>query len=73
VVVAALESSVSLVRIISGGLGEFVGPSMDDGMAIDLVDTGHDALLELVLGGHANLAQDRSSEFGEEALDEVEP
>jgi hypothetical protein len=40
--------SVSVVRIISAGLGELVGPSVDDGTAIDIVDTGHDALLELV-------------------------
>jgi len=46
---------------------------VDDGMAIDVVDTGHDALLELVLGGDADMAQDRAGELGEEALDEVEP
>ena len=33
----------------SGGLGKLVGPSVDDGMAIDVVDAGHDALLEFVL------------------------
>ena len=37
-----------MVRIISGSLGEFVGPGVDDGMAIDVVKAGHDALLELV-------------------------
>jgi hypothetical protein len=37
-----------VVRIISGGLGKLVGPSVDDGMAIDVVDAGHDALLEFV-------------------------
>ena len=42
-------------------------------MAIDVVDTTHDALLELVLGGHSDMTQDRASELGEEALDEVEP
>ncbi|MCK1290331.1 hypothetical protein [Bradyrhizobium sp. 30] len=35
--------------LISGGVGEFVGPGMDDGMAIDVVDSGHDALLEFIL------------------------
>ena len=33
----------------SGGLGKLVGPSVDDGMAIDVVDAGDDALLEFVL------------------------
>ena len=44
-----------MVRIISGGVGQFVGPSMDDGMAIDVVDAGHDALLELVFGCHPDV------------------
>jgi hypothetical protein len=35
-------------RIISGCLSELVGPSVDDRMLIDIVDPGHDALLELV-------------------------
>src|SRR5437870_13770001 len=42
-------------------------------MAIDILDTGHDARLELVLRCHPNVAQDRSGELGEEALDKVEP
>src|SRR5438046_8183638 len=33
----------------------------------------HDALLEFVFRGHADVAQDRPGELGEEALDEVEP
>ena len=46
---------------------------MDDGVAIDVVDTRHDALLELVFRCHPDMAQDRASELGEEALDQVEP
>ena len=46
---------------------------MDDGIAIDVVDTRHDALLELVLGGHPDVAQDRAGELGEEAFNKVEP
>src|SRR5262245_63937978 len=42
-------------------------------MAVDVVDACHDALLELVFGGHPDVTQDRSSELGEEALDQVEP
>jgi hypothetical protein len=37
-------------------------------MAIDVVDTSHDALFELVFRGHSDMAQDRASELGEEAL-----
>ena len=42
------EVSVSMVRIISGNLGELIGPGVDDWMAIDVVDAGHDAFLEFV-------------------------
>src|SRR5579862_6366549 len=62
-----------MVRIISGSLGEFIGPGVDDRMAIDVIDTGDDALLEFVFRGDADVAQDGSGELGEEALDEVEP
>ena len=34
---------------------------------------GHDAVLERLFGCDADVAQDRAGEFGEEALDEVEP
>ena len=43
------RSAFPWFKIISGGLGKLVGPSVDDGMAIDVVDAGHDALLEFVL------------------------
>jgi hypothetical protein len=43
------------------------------GLAIDVVDTGHDALLELLLRPNPDVAQDRAGELGEEVLDEVEP
>ena len=46
---------------------------MDDGMLVDIIHSGHDALLELMFGGDADVAQDGASELGEEALDEVEP
>ena len=46
---------------------------MDYGVTIDVLDTGHDALLEFVLRCHADVAQDRASELGEEALDKVKP
>src|SRR5215216_5219852 len=42
-------------------------------MAIDILDTSHDALLELVFGCHPGGAQDRAGKLREEALDEVEP
>ena len=46
---SATRSAFPWFEFISGGLGKLVGPSVDDGMAIDVVDAGHDALLEFVL------------------------
>jgi hypothetical protein len=62
-----------MIRIISGGIGELVGPSVDDGIAIDVVNAGHDAPLEFVFRSHSDVPQDGAGELGEEALDEVEP
>ena len=42
-------------------------------MSVDVIDAGHDALLELLFGGHADVAQDGSGELGEESFDEIEP
>src|ERR1700682_3610697 len=65
--------SVFVFRIILGGLSEFVGPSVDDRISIDLLDTAPDAFLEFLFCCHPAVAQDRAGEFGEETLDEVEP
>jgi hypothetical protein len=46
---------------------------MTDRVAIDTLDTGHDALAELLLGYHPDVTQDRAGKLGEEALDEIEP
>ena len=46
---------------------------MDDGVSIEVIHGGHDAVLELLFGCDADVAQDRAGELGEEALDEVEP
>ena len=46
---------------------------MDDGIAIEEVDGGHDAIPELLFERDANMAQHGAGQLGEEALDEVEP
>ncbi len=46
---------------------------MDDGVSVELVHGGHDAVLELLFGCDAYVAQDRAGELGEETLDEIEP
>jgi hypothetical protein len=46
---------------------------VDDWLAIDVVDEGHQAFLEFVFGTDADVAQHRTRQLGEEALDEIEP
>jgi hypothetical protein len=55
-----------------GGI-DFVVPSVDDGVAVEIVDELDDALFELVFRADANVAEHRAGSFGEEALDEIEP
>lgn len=46
---------------------------MDDGVSIEVIHGGHDAVLEFLFGCDADMAQDRAGELGEEAFDEIEP
>jgi hypothetical protein len=67
-----IQFSVFMVPIISSRAGKLVGPCVDDGVTIDVLDTGRDALFEFLLRCYADVVQDRAGEFGEEALDEVD-
>src|SRR5208337_1918233 len=71
--VALTSSSISKFESDHAAWSSFVGPSVNDGMAIEVIHGGHDAVLELLFGCDADVAQDRAGELGEEALDEVEP
>jgi hypothetical protein len=46
---------------------------VNDRIAVEIIDRGHEAILELLLGCDADVAQDRAGEFGKETLDEIEP
>ena len=46
---------------------------MDDGVSIEVIHGGDDALLEFLFGCDADMALDGAGELGEETLDEVEP
>src|ERR1700738_1274341 len=64
------------IRILSGSLIDMIqliGPSVDDGIAIEFIHGGDDAVLEFLFGCDADVAQDGAGELGKEALDEVEP
>src|ERR1700752_2864233 len=64
---------VSEIRIISNGPVKFVRPRVSDGLLVDVVDGGQDAVFEFLFGGDADVAQHGAGELGEEPLDEVEP
>ena len=49
-----------------------MGPGVNDRIVVEVVYGSHEAVLELLLGGYADVAQDRTCELAEEALD-VEP
>ena len=46
---------------------------MNNRIAVEIIHGGHEAILELLLGCDADVAQDGAGEFGKEALDEIEP
>src|SRR5208337_4096220 len=50
-----------------------MGPSMDDGVSVELVHCGDDALLEFLFRCDSDVAQDGASKLGEETLDDIEP
>jgi hypothetical protein len=52
---------------------EFVGPSVDDRMAVEFLHGSHDAILEFLFGPNADVTQDGPGELGKEPLDEIEP
>ena len=60
-------------RILSGGLFELVGPSVNDRVVVEVIDGSHDAVFEFLFGCDADVAQDGARELGEEAFDQVEP
>jgi hypothetical protein len=46
---------------------------MNDGIAVEIIYSGDEAILEFLLGCYPDVAQDGAGEFGKEALDEIEP
>jgi hypothetical protein len=46
---------------------------VNDGLSIEEVHCGHDAILEFLFGCDADVAQHGAGELGKETLDEVEP
>jgi hypothetical protein len=46
---------------------------VDDGVSVDVVDGGQDAVSEFLLGRDPDVAQHGTCELGEEPLDEIEP
>jgi hypothetical protein len=57
----------------SCGIIDFVARGVVNRVAIDVVDEGHQPLLEFVFRVEADVAQYRARQFGEEAFDDIEP
>ena len=52
-----------MVRILSRGLFKLVGPSVDDGVLVEVIHGSHDAVLEFLFGCDADVAQDGAREL----------
>src|SRR6516164_5459868 len=52
-------------------VSDLVAPGVDDWLAIDIVDEGHQAFLEFVFGADTDVAQCRACQLGKEAFDEM--
>src|SRR5215469_10308137 len=55
-----------------GGI-DLVVPSVNDRVAVQIIDELQDALFEFVFRADADVAEHGAGGFGEEALDEIEP
>ena len=56
--VAASEDETISSRFI-----DLVGPSVDDGVAVDVVDSGDDPIFQLLFGRDADMTKSRSCEL----------
>jgi hypothetical protein len=45
---------------------------VNDGIAVEIIYGGHEAILKFLFGYYADVAQEGAGEFGKEALDEIE-
>jgi hypothetical protein len=46
---------------------------VNDGVPVEEIHGGHEAVLKFLLGLNADVAQDRAGQLEEKALEEVEP
>ena len=60
-------------RLISRTRIDFVGPGVNDRLAVEVVEVGEDPCLEFLLGCDANGAKQGAGHLGEEPLHKVEP
>src|SRR3984957_5235897 len=60
-------------RLVSRCRINLIGPGMDDGFSVEVIEIGEDPRLEFFLGCDANAAEHGPRHLGEKALDEIEP
>src|ERR1700733_14473466 len=67
------HDSVSMERLVSRCRINLIGPGMDDGFSVEVIEVGEDPRLEFFLGCDANAAEHGPRHLGEEAFDKIEP
>ena len=60
-------------RLVSGSRIDLIGPCVDHGLAVEVVEVSQDPRLEFLLGCDAHVAEHGPGHLGEEPLHEVEP
>src|SRR5690242_12704423 len=60
-------------RLVSCCLSDLVGPSMDNGVAVEVFEISKDSCLELGLRCDADVPEHGAGHLGEQAFDEVQP
>src|SRR5580698_2428413 len=67
------HDSVSVERLVSRCRINLIGPGMDDGFSVEVIEVGEDPRLEFFRGCDANAAEHGPRDLGEEAFDKIEP
>ena len=60
-------------RLLSGGLADLVGPSVNNRLGVDVIEIGENACLKFGLRCDADVTEHRPRHLREQALHEIEP
>src|ERR1700678_4476525 len=60
-------------RLVSRGHIDLIGPRVDDGCSVEIIEIGKDPCFEFILGCDTNAAEHGASHFGKEPFHQIEP